>query len=828
MSKIILSPLQIPRWFQIASQNLDSEYIDFVYAADKLYITGTTLEQSVTFTFSGTAVTKPISTSKCGFVVCLDANTGSYIWHSWILGSGDEIPTSIALTNSDTELIVCGSSSTTNTSFSVSDQSVGKPATTGTSSFILNLDSADGAYNWSQWIHGSGDEYTRALAIGSDASIYVYGDSTTTDTSITIAGSAETKPATVASAAFLVKLASAGTFSFGQWIYGSANTFGRSFTIDPVSGDFFLCGDTITTDTSFTISGTTVTKPTTSFVTTFVLRLLSTDGSYVWDSWIYTSLNTYATSVVLDGSTLYLGGRSNQTSTDFYVGGVNVGKTPTSNYSGYIIRFNYSGTYASNAWIDGADFDYIQKLVIFSSFLHVMGSSSSSDISMTVNGSFISKPPTLNSAGFVFVLHPQTLEYQYGFWIDGSANEYNRNLILTSDKIFLAGISNSNETALEEGGFTVTKPATSSVFGYASLYQLDQNTIILNSQVLNASAGNVRMYKVFGLRGSTVGKDLPVLVTAAVTSITATTAISGGTISSDGGFPVTARGVCWNTTGSPTIGNNKTTNGSGVGTFVSNLSGLSNSTTYYVRAYATNSTGTSYGNQLTFTTPASSVVLTNIVNYMDAGNVSSYPGSGTTWFDLSPQSRNGSIVGATYSSDNGGCFVFNGTSSYVETVRLPGTGTPTFSQSICVWVSPNDNNGNIVSVSELNPQGGWNMPPITADASRFRGKYWNNSYLYSSTYTNNQWYYVCQIFDYAAGQQRLYVNGSLVASQSGATYSSSGTDNYFYLGQQNPGSDNMGFFAGRIAILQVYSNKALTNAEVLDNYNTDKGRFGLP
>jgi hypothetical protein len=325
-----------------------------------------------------------------------------------------------------------------------------------------------------------------------------------------------------------------------------------------------------------------------------------------------------------------------------------------------------------------------------------------------------------------------------------------------------------------------------------------------------------------------VGKGLPILVTAAVTNITATTAISGGTISSDGGKAVTARGVCWNTTGSPTISNSKTTNGSGIGSFVSNLSGLSNSTTYYVRAYATNETGTAYGNQLTFTTPTSSVVLTNIVNYMDAGNASSYPGSGTTWFDLSPQSKNGSIVGATFSSDNGGCFVFNGTTSYVETVTLPGTGTSTFSQSICVWVSPNDTDGNIVSVSSQNPQGGWNMPPIAADGSRFRGKYWSNSYLYSSTYTNNQWYYVCQIFDYAAGQQRLYVNGVMVASQNSVTYSASGVDNYFFLGQQNPGADGMGYFAGRIAILQVYSNKALTNSEVLDNYNTDKGRFGLP
>ncbi|MCX6322234.1 MAG: fibrobacter succinogenes major paralogous domain-containing protein [Bacteroidia bacterium] len=87
-----------------------------------------------------------------------------------------------------------------------------------------------------------------------------------------------------------------------------------------------------------------------------------------------------------------------------------------------------------------------------------------------------------------------------------------------------------------------------------------------------------------------------------VTNITSTTATSGGNVKSDGGFSVTARGVCWSTSSNPTTANSKTTDGNGTGLFPSNLTGLTANTLYYVRAYATNSIGTAYGTQVSFTT----------------------------------------------------------------------------------------------------------------------------------------------------------------------------------------------------------------------------------
>jgi hypothetical protein len=97
----------------------------------------------------------------------------------------------------------------------------------------------------------------------------------------------------------------------------------------------------------------------------------------------------------------------------------------------------------------------------------------------------------------------------------------------------------------------------------------------------------------------------PVLTTTTPSSITKNSAISGGTISSDGGATITARGIVWNTSPNPTITNNKTVDGIGTGIFSSNLQNLTPSTTIYARAYATNSAGTSYGNEVTITTLAS-------------------------------------------------------------------------------------------------------------------------------------------------------------------------------------------------------------------------------
>ena len=94
---------------------------------------------------------------------------------------------------------------------------------------------------------------------------------------------------------------------------------------------------------------------------------------------------------------------------------------------------------------------------------------------------------------------------------------------------------------------------------------------------------------------------VPTLITSGLKSVTLTTAASGGEISNDGGVAVTVRGVCWNTTGLPTLADSHTSDGSGSSQFFSTLTDLTINTTYFVRAYATNSVGTGFGNEVQFT-----------------------------------------------------------------------------------------------------------------------------------------------------------------------------------------------------------------------------------
>ena len=96
--------------------------------------------------------------------------------------------------------------------------------------------------------------------------------------------------------------------------------------------------------------------------------------------------------------------------------------------------------------------------------------------------------------------------------------------------------------------------------------------------------------------------EKPTVVTKSVGEVTETTAKVVGQVTADGGAEVTERGVCWNTEGAPEIIDFRTKDGSGVGSFTSSILDLVPNTKYYVRAYATNEVGTSYGEEKTFTT----------------------------------------------------------------------------------------------------------------------------------------------------------------------------------------------------------------------------------
>ena len=130
----------------------------------------------------------------------------------------------------------------------------------------------------------------------------------------------------------------------------------------------------------------------------------------------------------------------------------------------------------------------------------------------------------------------------------------------------------------------------------------------------------------------------PVISTTAVSVISYTTATSGGAVTNEGGAAVTAKGVCWNTSPDPTVTNNKTSDGTGTGSYSSSLTGLTAGTTYYVRAYATNSAGTGYGNQVTFSTlqvalatlTTTAITSINSTTAVSGGNITADNGSSVT------------------------------------------------------------------------------------------------------------------------------------------------------------------------------------------------------
>jgi uncharacterized protein (TIGR02145 family) len=113
---------------------------------------------------------------------------------------------------------------------------------------------------------------------------------------------------------------------------------------------------------------------------------------------------------------------------------------------------------------------------------------------------------------------------------------------------------------------------------------------------------NLYIFILIVLLTSCSKKQFPTISTLPINKITGTTASAGGNVSDDGGANVNQRGLVWGTNPIPTTGGSQTNNGSGAGIYTGNISGLTPNTNYYLRAYATNSEGTSYGNLLNFTT----------------------------------------------------------------------------------------------------------------------------------------------------------------------------------------------------------------------------------
>jgi hypothetical protein len=164
---------------------------------------------------------------------------------------------------------------------------------------------------------------------------------------------------------------------------------------------------------------------------------------------------------------------------------------------------------------------------------------------------------------------------------------------------------------------------------------------------------------------------LPNITTKTMTDVTKNTASTGGIVTADGGSPITAKGVCWNTSPIPTLANSHTDEGPGAGEFISNLTGLTPNTTYYVRAYATNDVGTSYGAEMVFTTLKELFLATVTTTAISSITENSGVGGGNVTFD-----------GNTAIIDRGVCWNTTGNPTTADPKTSDGTTTGAFTSNL--------------------------------------------------------------------------------------------------------------------------------------------------
>ena len=225
------------------------------------------------------------------------------------------------------------------------------------------------------------------------------------------------------------------------------------------------------------------------------------------------------------------------------------------------------------------------------------------------------------------------------------------------------------------------------------------------------------------------------------------------------------------------------------------------------------------------------IVTDGLVLYLDAANTRSYPGSGTTWTDLSRGGNNGSLInGPTFNSGNGGSIVFDGVDDRVSRIGSINTGQ---NFTVNAWIYPTllgtTRRAIVASSYNYTSLNGWNFS--TAGGGT------NNTFFFSvgndnayrvalaNTLSLNQWAYISAVCQNGGGSINLYKNG--IETSYVLTSLSTNTLIYTYP-QFNVGyRDTAGLtdpYTGNIAQVTIY-NKTLTSSEVLQNYNATKGRY---
>lgn len=272
-----------------------------------------------------------------------------------------------------------------------------------------------------------------------------------------------------------------------------------------------------------------------------------------------------------------------------------------------------------------------------------------------------------------------------------------------------SNITNNSSTT----GGEITSDGSCSVTARGICYSLNPNPTAANNIAPSGSGVGVFVVNLSGLTqgtkyyakayatnsaGTSYGNEinfttlaLPTITTNSISNLANTTATCGGNITYDGGDAITAKGVCWSISQNPTILDAKTQDGIGSGAFSSSMTGLTQNTTYYVRAYATNGVGTSYGNQVSFTTTnfsfatltTTSATSITLISATTGGNITNDGGATITTRGICwSKSVNPTITDSVITNGNGiGSFSVSmtnlspGTTYYVRAFATNVAGT---------------------------------------------------------------------------------------------------------------------------------------------------------
>ena len=334
----------------------------------------------------------------------------------------------------------------------------------------------------------------------------------------------------------------------------------------------------------------------------------------------------------------------------------------------------------------------------------------------TINNKIIAGADVGTFNALLSNLSPATIYYVRAFAINQNATFYGDEISFTT----LASIpvistnqaSSISQTSAISGGI-ITSNGGSVILQKGVCWSTTTLPTISNSRTIDGSGStsfnssitglvfnttyNVRAYATISL-GTAYGPQIsfttiggpPILTTTAVSSILQTTAVSGGIVSSNGGSSITQAGVCWSTSASPTTLSFLTNNGSGLTSYTSTLTNLVPGTIYHVRAYAINQYGTSYGNDISFSTLA-----------LSAPNLVS-PVSGTSLLHANSYNFSwGAVTGAvSYEFNVSMSSTFTATTSLLSSCTLGVSPSITLvnysiltSPTVCMTIGSVTNNG---------------------------------------------------------------------------------------------------------------------------------------